>query len=135
MPYLQAESLDLTTAVPLVTATEETFQDYRFDTKWDEIGEEVVVLAEENDIPMETPSRACGRHHAQPSNMQDGIKCVAATGLRLQLAEKEEFRVHLYFAVFDRITATNELNSRFSDFNKSSYGGFVCLFTQGKVIS
>ena len=36
---LQAESLDLTAAVSLVTAAEETFQDYRCDIKWDEIWE------------------------------------------------------------------------------------------------
>ena len=113
---LQAESLDLTTAVSLVTATEETFQDYRCDAKWDEIWGEAVVLAEENDIPVETPSRACGRRHAQPSNLQDGI-VMCTTGSRLQLAEKDEFRIHLYFPVVDRMT--NELNSRFSDFNKS----------------
>ena len=43
-----------------MTATEETLQDYRCETKWGEIWEEVVALAKESDIPVEPNASSCG---------------------------------------------------------------------------
>ena len=47
---LQAESQDLTAALSLVMATEAM----RCETKWNETCKTAVVLARENDIPVET---------------------------------------------------------------------------------
>ena len=44
---LQGDKLDLTVAVSLVKATEETLQEYRCEAKWNEIWEQAVELASE----------------------------------------------------------------------------------------
>ena len=110
---LQGENLDLTVAVSLVKATEETLQDYRCEAKWSEIWEQAVTLANENNIQVESIHR---RRRSQPTRLQD-VVVMCSTGSRPQLADKDEYRTSLYFPVLDRMA--NELNARFSDLNKS----------------
>ena len=80
---LQGDKLDLTVAVSLVKAIEETLQEYRCEAKWNEIWEQAVELASENNIEVESIHR---RRRVQPSRLHQVVTSSAST--RPQLADK-----------------------------------------------
>ena len=73
---LQGDKLDLTVAVSLVKATEETLQEYRCEGKWKEFWEQAVKLANENNIEVQSIRRRC---RVQPSCLHQVVMCSAST--------------------------------------------------------
>ncbi len=119
---LQSSSLDLSKAVDLVEALVQTLNDYRDESFFDDLWNEVLNTAEQCDTAIQPPAK-----RPKKLSSQFNADCVLSTvGQRSDSErEKDSFRTTLFYPVLDQML--NELNRRFSSKNCEIMTGIQTL--------
>lgn len=117
---LQSPSLDLCSAVDLVEALVQTFQDYRDESYFDSLWKEVVNTAENSNVETEPiPKRKL-----KQSKMLDGHTVMSSVGERSEQT-RDSFRTSIFYPVLD--VMLSELKRRFSKPNCAIMMGIQAL--------
>ena len=108
---LQWSDLDLAYAVCLISSVESKLSESRSDTVWNSLWKEAMTLATELNISV-SRERSC-RVTNVPRRLDDCVLTTTTLGHRHNLATKEEYRCHVYYAVIDCVL--EELKRQFND--------------------
>ena len=109
---LQSSTIDMAKAADLVSATVGILQEYRTDSKWEEVFKYVQDVASLHNIDAEVPRSQ--RSRQLPRRYEDGL-VMETTGSREGLMASEHLKISIYFPIFDAMLS--ELDRRFAEKN------------------
>ena len=121
---LQAEQLNYAAAAACIRATKATIQDLRSETEWKKIWLEVVSIA--GDCSIAVNSMWPRRRQRLPDRFSDTVVTAVTTGSRCDPMVQDEYRTQVYYATLNVVVT--EMNQRFSDLNLSLLGAIESLF-------
>ena len=107
---LQSSSIDMAKAADLVVATVGILQDFRTDSKWEQLFKYVQDIASLHNIHAEVPRSQCSRQ--LPRRYEDGL-VMETTRSRVGLMASEHLKISIYFPVLDAMLS--ELDHRFAE--------------------
>ena len=109
---LQSSTIDMAKAADLVSATVGILQEYRTDSKWEEVFKYVQDVASLHNIDAEVPRSQ--RSRQLPRRYED-VLVMETTGSREGLMASEHLKISIYFPILDAMLS--ELDRRFAEKN------------------
>uniref|UniRef100_A0A667Z4Q8 TTF-type domain-containing protein n=1 Tax=Myripristis murdjan TaxID=586833 RepID=A0A667Z4Q8_9TELE len=119
---LQAPSLDLTKAVDVIHALQETLEDCRAGSCFDDLWQQTVETAKKCDVAVEAVEK---RTQRGTSRLSEYLVESTVGQRRCKEGDKDKFRIGLFYPILDRLHA--ELQRRFSKNNCDIMKGMHAL--------
>ena len=111
---LQSSTIDMAKAADLVCATVGILQDFRTDSKWEQLFKYVQDVASLHNIQTEVPGPRSQRSRQLPRRYEDGL-VMETIGSRDGLMTSELLKISVYFPILDAMLS--ELDHRFAEKN------------------
>lgn len=124
---LQAPSLDLAKAVDLVEALQDTLQECRSDSSFDELWTDAVDTAKQCNVAVETVEK---RSQKVSSRLGGSIVESSIGQRRCKDGDKDKFRRHIFYPILDHVNV--EMKRRFSKPNCEIMKGIQALNPKSK---
>jgi len=132
---LQSSTCELSEAIDLVDCLKRDLRDARTNSEteggiWSAIWESAEQIIATHDLSMEVPVRMRRQRTSGNRLLESAFVTSTTAGRRQVLQTKDDFRVHLFIPVLDRMLS--ELQRRFADETCSIYHGISALNPQSK---